>query len=296
MPRKPSRPVDLIVFPKGGGKARYVVENLPETKDELEMAIVRKFVVALRERFGRDLAEPERQREWPDFWTLEKQRRVGIEIVEVVNPDHIQLEQIRRLYVKRLSSDLSDLLGELPGIVLDLDDGYQHYKYPSIRSSAGQIICTNYKRLLHRSRNRLEALQTGQLLHLRGDHGPGGEIVGFLAKRVADQNTGGTLVYGTSFPVVKDRATDLLKETVLRKQAKHYTAPQDASLWLLAYDVNDALMWGHDLAAERANAHLESVTHPFAEVWFMRPTTLETPSFLQSVWPTTEFSSLGRRG
>lgn len=296
MPRKPSRPIDLIVFPKGGGKARYVAENLPETKDELEKAIVRKFIVALRERFGRDLAEPERRGAWPDFWTLEKQRRVGIEIVEVVNPDHIQLEQIRRLYVKRLSSDLSDLLGELPGIVLDLADGYQHYKYPSIRSSAAQIICTNYRRLLLRSRNRLEAVRAGQALHLRGDHGPGGEIVGFLAKRVANRHMGGTLEYGTSFPVVKDRAADLLMETVLRKQEKHYSAPPDAALWLVAYDVNDALMWGHHLAAERANAHLASATHPFAEVWFMRPTTLETPSFLQSVWPTTGFLSMARQG
>jgi hypothetical protein len=88
MPKKPSKPLGHFVFPKSGGPAR-VIEVLPDSKDELEEVITRKFVAALRSRFNRELATPTRGDEWPDFWTAEGNATIGLEVVEVVNPEHV---------------------------------------------------------------------------------------------------------------------------------------------------------------------------------------------------------------
>lgn len=194
MPRKPSRPVGHIVFPKSG--APYpVVEALPESKDELERVIAQKFVDALRERFNRELDSPRRGDTWPDFWTHEAGRQIGLEVVEIVNPE------------------------------------------------------------------------------------------------LAAQGR----AYRENLPVDVGRARRLLTEAIRAKIAKRYQRLSTASLWLLAYDVTSALVAQHDAAAREANAHLQTVEHPFSEIWLMWPTTGEVPSFLESVWPSTGFTSTGRR-
>lgn len=83
-----SRPPSHIVLPKHGALVP-VAEPLPSQKDDLELVIVRKFVRAVGERFGRTLSAPTRGDRWPDFWTAEGADQVGIEVAEVVNPDHI---------------------------------------------------------------------------------------------------------------------------------------------------------------------------------------------------------------
>lgn len=193
MPKKPSRPRGHIVFPKSG--APYsVVEALPDAKGDLEEVIARKFVEALKKRFDRSLAVPIKQDTWPDFWTAEGTRRIGIEVTEVVNPDHVA----------------------------------------------------------------------------------------------------GGMAYKANQPVSVARAIELLTLAIDRKIAKNYTAPGDAELWLLAYDGTNALAAGHDRAAHHSHAFLESIDHPFSEIWVMQPMTGDLPSFLESVWPTTNFTSMAR--
>lgn len=190
MPHKPSKPLGHFVFPQNGALSR-VVEVLPDSKDELEQVIALKFATALRSRFDRELAVPIRGDEWPDFWTSEGKATIGLEVVEVVNPDHV---------------------------------------------AQGQA-------------------------------------------------------YRSNLPVSVDRARELLTETIQKKIAKGYQTARDWSLWLVAYDVTSALAAEHDLAARDSNTFFRSVEHPFTEIWLLWPTTGEIPSFLESVWPTTEFTS-----
>ena len=192
VPDKPSSPLEYFVFPKHGRPTR-VTEALPRTKQELEGAIAEKFVRALRERFGRVLVDPLPGDDWPDFWTEESGAKIGIEVVEVVNPEHIA--------------------------------------------------------------------------------------------------AGG---YGAAQSVAVERANRLLIETVKVKIAKKYQNPQTWSLWLLVYDVTQALV-GQDVAAHVANGALKTIDHPFAEIWLIWPTAEGVPSFLESVWPTTDFTSTERR-
>lgn len=86
MPKKPSRPLGHIVFPKDGPAYREH-ELLPTDKDQLELLIARKFVQAMQARFGRTLAEPTRGDRFPDFLTSENGREIWLEVTEVVNPE-----------------------------------------------------------------------------------------------------------------------------------------------------------------------------------------------------------------
>jgi len=194
MPKKPSKPLGHIVFPKSGPPS-LVSERLPASKHELEQVIIRKFVAALHQRFQRTLAPPTRGTEWPDFWTSEGTARIGIEVVEVVNPDHVA----------------------------------------------------------------------------------GGEA------------------YRTSLPVSLERAHQLLTETIRSKIGKHYQNPQGWSLWLVAYDVTSALAGDHDIAGRNSHAYLQTIAHPFGEVWLIWPAADDLPGFLESVWPTTQFTSTEQR-
>src|SRR5437762_10571131 len=86
MPKKPSRPIGHIVFPKVG-QPSVEREVLPTDKDQLEEVLARKFVDSLRVRFRRDLAMPVRGDRWLDFLSQEGERKVWLELVEVVNPE-----------------------------------------------------------------------------------------------------------------------------------------------------------------------------------------------------------------
>lgn len=197
MPKKPSRPARHITFPKGGTPSFAVSEAFPDDKDLLELAIAQKFIASMAFRFQRELSEPTKieDEQWPDFWTSERSRKIGVEVVEVVNLDHIA------------------------------------------RSGT----------------------------------------------------------YGSVMPVNVEDARRLLTDTIQRKLAKCYQPARGWSLWLLAYDVTGALSGEHDLAAQLANTFLKEVEHHFAEVWLIWPTADPVPSFLESVWPTNDFTSTERR-
>ncbi|MCG2583064.1 hypothetical protein [Massilia sp. TS11] len=88
VPDKPSLPLSIGVFPKAGG-FETTSEQLPKSKVEAELRIAANFASALKVRFGRELGKLTPS-EWPDVVTSEGERRVGIELVEIVNPAHVK--------------------------------------------------------------------------------------------------------------------------------------------------------------------------------------------------------------
>jgi hypothetical protein len=290
MPKKPSRPVGHIVFPRAGTPFG-VSEFLPDRKEDLEATLARKFVESMQSRFGRMLSPPFSDANWPDFWSAENGHRVGVEIVEVVNPDHIALEQIRRRYADRLRRDLKPILENLRGVDLEIDDGYQHRRYPEVNARGGDSIVEEFRNLLETNRDRIRSMRAGSFLHLRARERLDFSI-GFVVTPAHDRNAPASIWYGNAFPVSVDRGELLVREAIERKLSKRYSRPRHWSLWLLAYDANRATTNG-PVAADQAHQLLCDTSHPFTEAWFMVPTAGDIPSFLESVWPSCDFTSLG---
>jgi hypothetical protein len=138
-PRKPSFPVTAIVFRAGGKGTHLVVEPLPETKEELERAIVDRFLSVLRAR-GHNIGRPERGPDPPDVVVQIDGTQVGIEVVEVIDPEHAQRRAVQEQYLRALLPLLQDLEEQLDGIAMTIVDGYQDPMWPSVASKQGQNL------------------------------------------------------------------------------------------------------------------------------------------------------------
>ena len=97
----------------------------------METVIVKKFIGALQHFEKRELTLIGRGNPWPDFEAQEGNRRVGIEIVEVVNIDHVKKRALQRQYEERLTAAIQSFSGELSGLKIQVDDGQQEPVYPS---------------------------------------------------------------------------------------------------------------------------------------------------------------------
>ena len=82
-----------------------------------------------------------------------------------------------------MASGFTDLLKALPGLVIEMADGYQHPRYPPVDSDAGAEICQAYRDLLERNQVKLRGLKPRRILPLRAKDGANGERIGFTASR-----------------------------------------------------------------------------------------------------------------
>ena len=101
VPTKPDRPLTSIVFPKSGSSYFRKV-GLPETKDELERAIVERFVEVCRVRGG-ELQHEGRPAEPGDALLIDGNgENVHLQLVEVVDIRRIRTNLARRCCMKTL--------------------------------------------------------------------------------------------------------------------------------------------------------------------------------------------------
>ena len=97
VPTKPDRPLTSIVFPKSGSSYFRKV-GLPETKDELERAIVERFVEVCRVR-GEELQHEGRPAEPGDALLIDGNgENVHLQLVEVVDIRRIRTNLARKGY------------------------------------------------------------------------------------------------------------------------------------------------------------------------------------------------------
>lgn len=85
-----------------------IVEPLPDVKEDLELAIVERFLNGLRAQ-GRDIGRPQRGGDPPDAVVQIEGARVGIEVVEVIDPEHAQRRDVQQRYLRALLPLLQDL-------------------------------------------------------------------------------------------------------------------------------------------------------------------------------------------
>lgn len=282
VPRKPSEPLATIVFRAGGRGAHMVVEPLPEAKEDLELAIVTKFIGAIRTH-GIILNPPTRgDREWPDFETSRPNGdRVGIEVVEVVDPDHAQKRARQSHYLKELLPRLSGLTSALDGLVLTVDDGYQTPQWPPVRTPEGRRLLSHFVECLHADAAVLAQVPPGPGTYRRWDFE--GLQVGIMAMRGRRldgfPSTGIDLRFSGTFPT----NSTLLARTVLGKLRKSYGHYDRGDLWLLAYAGNGLGI--DDDVVSCARTLLDAAPHPFVEVWSFFPVPGAAMGFAAKVFP-----------
>lgn len=265
--RKPSEPLAKIIFRAGGRGTDLIVEPLPEEKDDLELAIVKKFIVALQQALGLALGTPVRGDTWPDFETMAGTQKIGIEVVEVVEPEHALKKARQSQYLEELLPLVQDLEPIFDGVAIAIDDGYQVPPWPTIRSAEGQRLLQHLAGRIRAEADAIGRVPPGPGLCLRWDlDGLRVGIGALRGRRIrGDPRTGLNLHFTGTFPT--DGAA--LVRSVAGKIKKGYGTYGGGDLWLLVYTQRYFEIEDRPVAAARSL--LQSRAHPFAAVWAFVP-------------------------
>lgn len=261
-----------------------MLEALPESPKGLETTIVRKFIGALQHFEGRHLEPPVANEPWPDFVTREGERQVGIEVVEVINPDHAQKRRTQQLYAAHVQELLDDALPQFAGLRIQLDDGYQDPPYPALSSAAGRALAESLAHNLREAEQTLQQLPVGRGRYLRWQAGPDVPNTGAIVTRQAPYESGIAvrIQYLGSFPESQDFQERRLVATIEGKIDKQYTRYAAGPLLLLAYGQDVPVA---DTEVDQARAGLRSGSHRFDEVWYFFPYAGEDLGHIVRIWP-----------
>lgn len=284
-PKKPSAPLGHIVFPKKG-KPYRVLEPLPASAKDLEAAIVDKFVGALRHFEKRELSNPLPCDPWPDFEAQECKKHYGIEVVEIINPEHARRRAIQAQYAQQIRGLINDISPRLAGLSVQLIDGYQDPPYPPLNTAVGQQLASFIADQLRSEVEKLEALKQFVVRHWQ--RGPERPEAGAFFTRVAPKESGipVTLHFLGSFPEAVSVSENLLSQSIEGKLRKSYTKYKKGRLCLLAYEVFSMSVGPKpSKAAAIARELLDSQLHPFDEVWYIHPYAGKPLGHIERVWP-----------
>jgi hypothetical protein len=105
-PRKRIQRLGSIHFGPNG--ATKILETLPESQQDRECAIVRKFIGAMAHFELRVLSPPIPREEPADCLTQEGNQRIGIQVTDVVKYDHAHMRETQHKYsgcIRKLLSD-----------------------------------------------------------------------------------------------------------------------------------------------------------------------------------------------
>lgn len=275
------------MFPKKG-RPYPVIEPLPEGSEDLETAIVRKFIGALLHFKKRSLILSGRGTEWPDFVAVEEDRRVGIEVVEVVNIEHARKRALQRQYLELLLSTIEPFCGQLRGLRIRMDDGQQDPPYPSPTSRDGKQLIQFIVDNLQSNIEKLRQLPIGRSVHHVWQNWKvetRTPRIGILARRLApaESECALKLEFFDGFGSRAGVRESLLEKTLLTKVKKAYTSYKNGPLILLAYGDDPIILQAE--AIEPTKKMLSSNRHPFNEVWSFFPYAAKDLGGVRMVWP-----------
>lgn len=286
-PKKPSRPLGHIVFPKKG-QVRKVIEPLPENKEDLEKAIVSRFVGALADFEGRSITNVKKCEPWPDFEGYEHTNVVGIEVVELVNQQHNMLRRTQEEYENAILERLGNRLSLFSGLRITLDDSYQMPPYPKINSKDGKEIVECYVQSLLDSADEIGSYDLRRIFIREWRNENGKPKVGIYGYRTAlkEMNVPPHIGFLGTFPESLEKVRSLLAEAVEHKIDKSYTKYEKGKLLLLVYEVGAiSVEPGNSEAIQRAQDVLKEEKHQFDEVWYIFPYAESHLGALHRVWP-----------
>jgi hypothetical protein len=266
-PRKPSVPLAAISWPAGGG-VRMIREELPPAKDDLEAAIVKKFVGALREHDGRclELIPREDSNDWPDFEGKLEGRKIGIEVVEAILPDHARKRSKQDEYLAELLPRLAGLEAELEGLCLTINDNYQSPEWPPAASKQGQLLLKHLRERLTTDVPVLQRISRADSRTWANDLGVHTGIMAMRGRRIDGSPPEPIdLRFSGTFPT----DSTLLARCVAGKLGKQYTTYSGGDLWLLAYNEHGFTAESESITIAREI--LATNEYPFAAAWSFFP-------------------------
>lgn len=247
------------MFPKQG-PAYIVSDVLPETTEAIEASVVESFARRLGDSGLEAEVLPRPSGEWPDGALRVDGRRVGLELVEVVDPSHRQKVQGQSWYVAEIDAAFAELglVEALAGTELQLDDMYMGLP-PARSRRAHRLVrlvatkmATNYRETFANS-----PLNSFQLADF--DFPP--HRVRLLGCRVAQDGSGHRLRWNGGYQV----DSLCLRRAVEKKVGQRYDgrAGHD-ELWLIAWDSFGYLMHS---AKGAARSILDASPHSFDALW-----------------------------
>lgn len=283
-PRKPTQPLGHIVFPRKG-RPYTVLDPLPEIADDLELVIVKKFIGALKHFEDRTILDPVRGNPWPDFEAEEDRHRIGIEVVEVLNPDHARKRALQEQYRDRILSLIEPFIGELTGLSILFDDGHQDHPYPALSNAEGSRLAQSIAENLYALVPKLGEIRVGQSFHFKWQDEPGKPRIGTAGQRFAPKESGFPVRFRFSgtFPSAAGVHHSLLAETIMGKVRKTYQTYRSGQLILLAYGHDPCIVDSPSI--ELAKRALSVSRHPFNEVWSFFPYAAKDLGAVAHVWP-----------
>lgn len=286
-PKKPSKPVVHIAF-SNKGSVRKVIKPLPVNKEDLESAIVSKFVGALVHFEGRSVTNIKKCDPWPDFEGDEGTNVVGIEVVELVNQQHNILRRTQEEYKNAVLDRLGDRLSSFSGLHITLYDSYQMPPYPKANSNEGKEIVDCYVQGLLDCADEIGGYEVRRLFTREWRNENGKPKVGMYGYRTApkEMNLRPRIGFLGTFPESLEKVRSLLAQAVEHKIDKSYTKYEKGKLLLLVYEVGTISAGpGDSEAIERAQDVLKGKEHPFDEVWYIFPYAERNLGALHRVWP-----------
>jgi hypothetical protein len=285
-PQKPRRNPSHFVMAKNT-PSRRVVEEMPRVKAELELKVAQKFVNTLR-RKNIYLDDPRPGVEPADLMcNTPIGQEIGLQLVEVVNEPLRQLQETRSTYQDSLRYALGADLHLFNGCLVSLCDSAKPHLLPKVESKAGQACLRHFTEFLRSVAKDVHTLQVGNIRHRRiNTTDPVRSISVTIHRRSpAGESARVTLYWSGGAPSYRvDISRDLLTGTVRSKISKYYAKPTIARFVLLTYSV-DTHLEKDDPDVTEAKQLLDTVKHPFDEVWFFVPIAQKDFGQLIKVWP-----------
>lgn len=287
-PRKPVPPLGHIVFPKAG-PVRKVVEPLSDMQEDLETAVVQKFVGALKYFEGRTLTGLKKSDPWPDFTAREGTTNWAIELTELLEPKHAALYQLQQSYRAAIVDRLGGIPKFLDGIDVLIDDNYQQPPFPAAHTPQGDKIVSTIVNELNILSDDLAKLSVERIL-IRDMVGKQDAVprLRLSCFRFASANRPGRIHFSGTFPIAIDDVRHLLQRTILSKLEKHYQSWEGHRFLLLIYELRMISVETGGVALAYAQNVLRSHDHPFNEVWYLYPYAEQDLGHLVRVWPILE--------
>lgn len=285
-PKKPPRFPSHFVFPKHG-PVRPVVEPLPRTQDELELAIGQKFLGALRHFHDIHLRDLTRGAEPADLRCADADGRlVSIQVVEAVSQRLRQLTEMRKAYLAALQEHAESIFASFSGCAVEMVDTGDPPYLPTIGTDGGRRCFEQIRVEIQRIGRGIGELPVGRLtprdIHITDPE----RTLSLLITRHEEPTTPDrfTLTWGGGGPGYRtDVPRDILPAAVRSKLAKHYSTTL-ARFILLAYSI-DTLLAADDPDVTEAQRLLAANEHPFDEAWYLYPYAETTLGHLVRLWP-----------
>jgi hypothetical protein len=285
-PKKPARNPGHIVLAKNRPAFR-IVEQLPRQKDELELAIGRKFIGAYRRLESVQLEGIARGGEPFDLICRAPDGQfVGIQVVEVINQSLRELRDMRSSYRDALVKILGDDLCRFSGCRVSLCDTGDSPYLPNVSSADGRANLHLLADHIRSVGSDIHNLEIKKIMRRDTKIAKPERSVSLLVERFRPVNGSMPLEFswsggGPAYRV--DLPRGLLPVAIQSKIDKRYAKPASARFVLLAYSV-DTYFTKDDPDITESRRLLESSHHSFDDVWFLYPYAERESGALVRVW------------